>query len=526
MNEEFNGFDDGRNDLESEGGEKKEEYVFDFEPKREDDGSREYDRTQPQQGYAWAGGYANGEGKNGGRVSREIYERRGQMFNDGSDGESRARKQKRKKKILLSLGAVGIAAVGFFGGYFTYRATLDPEMRSLIWAKKQIQQNYYQPITDEEFYDTVFGSVNGMLDPYSYYLTADEYKDMLQDATGEWSGLGVTFSTQGADSNEQLLITRVSGNSPAEAAGILPGMYIVGFGDDENSLTMSESYSEFSAFLDPKAAKEEFTLMLRRGTDGEPFALKIAKASFVENYVFYRSRNSSYIFTGKNATEMQEDPQKNYLSFLDGETAYIRLTQFNGQASEEFAKAMEQFKKEGKKNLILDLRANGGGYMNILSDIAAYFCKSAQGNSPIVAIASYRNGKEEKFAASGNKFHGYFSDDSRISVLADNGTASASECLIGAMLDYGAISYSDIYLSMRGEEAKSFGKGIMQSTRPSSFVGTPDAIKLTTARILWPLTRNCIHDRGVLPEDGANVVAENYEGSAEIEEAWNMISGT
>ena len=64
----------------------------------------------------------------------------------------------------------------------------------------------------------------------------------------------------------------------------------------------------------------------------------------------------------------------------------------------------------------------------------------------------------------------------------------------------------------------------MQRTFASSLFGKPDAIKLTTARILWPLTENCIHGRGVLPEDGAHTVAENYDGDAEILEAWNSIS--
>lgn len=77
--------------------------------------------------------------------------------------------------------------------------------------------------------------------------------------------------------------------------------------------------------------------------------------------------------------------------------------------------------------------------------------------------------------------------------LRTTGTASASECLIGCMMDYGAISYSDIYLSSRSGETKTYGKGIMQRTFASSLFGKPDAIKLTTARILWPLTENCIH---------------------------------
>ena len=155
----------------------------------------------------------------------------------------------------------------------------------------------------------------------------------------------------------------------------------------------------------------------------------------------------------------------------------------------------------------------------------SYFCKTSTDKNPAVAVADYtKKGKKEVFEASGNYYYDYFSDESCIYVLADSGTASASECLIGCMVDYGAVSYSDIFLSERNGIAKTYGKGIMQTTVPSSIFGRPDAIKLTTARILWPLSGNCIHDRGVLPEDGAHVVSENYSEDAEILEAWEIIS--
>ena len=420
------------------------------------------------------------------------------------------------------LGALLVAGMGFLGGYYTYAGALDKEMRSLIWAKKQIQEHYYQEITDEDFYNAVFDGVNGLLDPYSGYLTPDEYADMIEEATGKWSGLGVTFSVKDGEDNEQLLVTRVSGNSPAEAAGILPGMAVVGFGVTESEIAESVSYEELSVFLKERAEGEKFILKMTGQKGGEAFYKEVAKEAFIENYVFYRSRASAYIFTGENATVLTES--ENVLSALDEETAYIRLTQFNGQAAQEFAAVMDIFKEEKKKNLILDLRSNGGGYLNILQDIAGYFCKGATDGTPLVAIADYPDYQRSEFEATANKYAQYFAPDSRISVLADNGTASASECLIGCMMDYGAISYSDIYLSSRSGETKTYGKGIMQRTFASSLFGKPDAIKLTTARILWPLTENCIHGRGVLPEDGAHTVAENYDGDAEILEAWNSIS--
>lgn len=500
-------------------------YVFDFGAKSDSP------RAESPMGGTQNGGYAWGNvlsrksnehdfGKNKG-VSSDVYEKRRGMF--ASEDRPPEKKKSVGKIVACCAGALAIAAAGFFGGFFTYQATLDPEMRSLIWAKDRVQSDYYEEIDDQTIYDALFGALNGLLDPYSGYLTADEYADMIEDATGKWSGLGVTFSTKDAEENKRLLITRVSGNSPAEEAGILPGMRVVGFGMSEQEIVESESYDELSAFLNARAAGENFVLKLRQGEDGEPFFKTVAKQSFVENYVFYRSKDSAYIFTGEQATDLTKSDD--YLVSLDEETAYIRLTQFNGNAAEEFASAMDIFKEEGRKNLILDLRANGGGYLTILEEIASYFCKSSSDATPVVAIADYRSGKTEEFKATGNRYFEYFAADSTITVMADNGTASASECLIGAMVDYGAVSYENIYLSTRSGETKTYGKGIMQSTVPRSFFGKSDAIKLTTARILWPLTKNCIHGIGVRIDDGAHPVEENYQKDAEISEVAKAVCG-
>ena len=99
-----------------------------------------------------------------------------------------------------------------------------------------------------------------------------------------------------------------------------------------------------------------------------------------------------------------------------------------------------------------------------------------------------------------------------------NQTASASECLIGCMYDYGAISYSDICIAQRGTQIKTYGKGIMQTTYPlTGLYG--DAVKLTTARICWPVSNNCIHDRGITVADGVKSVAENVDFEEETKSA-------
>ncbi len=434
------------------------------------------------------------------------------------EGTGSPKKKGKGKKIALRILALfGAFLVGVLTCYFSF----DSEFRALSRLKKAVQENYYEKISDDEFYDVLFKAVNeNLLDPYSAYMNPDEFEEYQTEATGQWSGIGITFLVKDGEGNDCLQVANVSGNSPAERAGIKVGENIVGFGGSEESITPSVSFTEFSAFLEDYGANEKFFVRVKNG-EGER-TVELERSAFVENYVFYRTNTTAYRFTGNSATTLEA--YDGYLPALDEATAYIRLTQFNGNASEQFRQAMNVFKSENKKNLILDLRENGGGYMDILQRISAYFCKSSSSSKPLIAIARERDGDEQKFYASGNSYGSYFSSDSKIRVLADNGTASASECLIGAMLDYGAISYADICLSERNGIAKTYGKGIMQTTYPLSIVN-PDAVKLTTAKILWPKSENCIHDRGILPEDGCKTVTESYVGDGEILAALQAFQG-
>ncbi len=412
-------------------------------------------------------------------------------------------------------GSVALAVGLFCAGYLASDLQYDSGLKTLKRIKNRIQNNYYEEITDEQFYDVIFDAVDdNILDRYSSYMTPDEYQSVRSQATGEWSGIGLSFLTEDAEGKEQLLVQGVSGNSPAETVGIREGDYVIGYGADENSITYSENYDKFLAFVQSQEKDKNFLLKIRR--NGEEITFETCKKTFVENYVFYRSSTTAYAFTGKDGTDLVERGEP--LTALDDKTAYIRLTQFNGNAGKQFQLAMEKFKAEGKTNLVLDLRGNVGGYMSILQDISSYFCKGEKGAS-LVAVAKYRKGQKENFYSKDACYSKYFQEDSKIKLLADSSTASASECLIGCMLDYGAITYGDICLSERSGVAKTFGKGIMQTTYPFGLLGKVDAIKLTTAQIYWPKSDNSIHGRGILPEDGTKTVLESYEKDVEITSA-------
>jgi len=414
-----------------------------------------------------------------------------------------------KTKIFKIAVAALTAIVIFLIGFFVRYITLDKSIRSLMWVKDKIEKDYYIEISDDEFLEAATDGLDAILDDYSTYYTPDEYASAMSSSAGNGTGLGISFS--GLTYNR---IARVGGNTPAERAGIQAGYFLVGYGDDENNITPAESYSGIASFISGKSAEESFVLAISpdaEGTDVKYYTIQ--KQAYNENYVFYSSSTSAYRFEGETATTLTS--YDGAISSLPSDTAYIRLTRFAGNAATQFKLALDQFKAEGKKNLILDLRTNGGGDMEVLRKITSYLCRNAD-STPVAAVARYKDGHSETFKCVDNYFGDYFSFDSKITVMANSGTASASECLIGAMIDYGTVDYSDIILSEINGVARTYGKGIMQTTYYHLLGG--DAVKLTVAKIHWPVSDKCIHGVGITVSDGAkSVVTEDYMTAGDSE---------
>ncbi len=441
----------------------------------------------------------------------EKYEKDEDLFD--MNQPTPVEKPKKSRKIWRIVCAISLSIALFFGGMFTTWMLLDPEIRTLLKVKKCIDENYYEEITDEQFYDTLFDAINGtLLDDYSYYMTPEEYAANNANLAGERRGMGVEILSKDKDGNPILKIQRVCGNSPAERAGVKAGEYIVAFGTSQTEMIQSTAWDDLESFMQERQKDETVYLRLKSQTTRE---VAVQLNDYTESYVFYRNSETGYGFTGADATNLTENGAP--MSALNADTAYIRLVQFGGNAANAFGQAMCLFKEQGKKNLVLDLRGNGGGYLDVMQDIAQYFCKNSTENNPVAAIADYGE-KKSYFRAKGNVYYDYFTQDSNIVVLADAYSASATECLLGCMLEYGAISYADICLIERGGVAKTYGKGIMQTTfqlHPTQ----KDALKLTTAKICWPLTESSIHGRGILPEDGTKVSVEQDNDDMEIASA-------
>jgi carboxyl-terminal processing protease len=195
------------------------------------------------------------------------------------------------------------------------------------------------------------------------------------------------------------------------------------------------------------------------------------------------------------------------LEILDERVGYIKLDSFEGDASKQVGEALDYMKSRGRDKLVLDLRANGGGLMTVLTDIAEYFIDNGGAKKSLVAFAEGKS-KNEYFYTNENNFKDFLTD---VAIIGDENTASASECLIGAMVYYEACSISKVVVEKDAlGNARTYGKGIMQTTY--KFL-TGGAFKLTTARILWPDKTTCIHKTGVTPAMGA-IPAEKGQGLA------------
>ena len=137
-------------------------------------------------------------------------------------------KPPKKHKMIRAVTAIILAAACFVLGGFTVWLSLDKEVRTLLKVKRTVQKHYYQDITDEEFYDTVFDGINHkLLDAYSSYMTADEYRSEQGSLAGQRVGVGLVFNTKDSEGNAQMLVVRVCGNSPAEHAGFKEGDRVI-----------------------------------------------------------------------------------------------------------------------------------------------------------------------------------------------------------------------------------------------------------------------------------------------------------
>lgn len=406
--------------------------------------------------------------------------------------ENNTEKQKTKldkKKILISVTAIFLAAACFLGGFFVNRLINGDKINKvneiihLMEGVGYVLDENGEPreITAEEYADAI---VNGSLDKYARYFTAEEHEAYISAGNGNSKGTGLIFY------DSDCVIDKVNGNSPANKAGVMIGDKILSFTFDGEVFKIG-NYTAVKNFINQVADEVDFQMTVLRGSEQLTFTLK--KTDYRTNYVTYYDSQVKYCFESENNEELTEKIYNGKGNSVLGEdVAYIVFEGFEGDSKSQMFKALDFMKKRGRTKLVLDLRNNGGGYISILTEIAGALIHCNGKNNFVVAVAESKKDKEV-FYSGKNRFN---TSIESIAVLANKQTASASECLIGAMIHYGGVFSRDKLVIEVDSSGKTttFGKGIMQTTYGLMDGG---ALKLTTARMLWPDYTTCIHNKGI-----------------------------
>ncbi|MDE6001110.1 MAG: hypothetical protein K2G96_02165 [Clostridia bacterium] len=429
--------------------------------------------------------------------------------------------------IISVAVAVVVFAAAFTAGFFTHKLTRSAPVSSYELALDTINKNYFYGV-DGDVTETALAAIAlKYLDRYSEYYTAEEYKALVESNSGNKTGIGISYSFV---EGKGIFINTVTGNSPAYKCGLRAGEFLTG-GSTENAQKEFSSSKDFQELIDSAADGENISLT---ASDGASYT--VAKADYRASYTYMCTNETAWTFcdSADGGLALKESREEK-MDFLPDGAAYINLSQFYGTAAEEFYVLVEKFNAESCTSLILDLRSDGGGYVNVMQKIAGCF---SDGQVKTAMISRDKDGKEVDYKCPSVSVDKRISKDVEVYVLANSGTASASEALMGAMICYEALRYENIFLSDYSDEykawlkesgqevktARTYGKGIMQTT----FVNrtTHEALKLTTAQIYWPDGVTCIHDRGITEEDGCKTVAAEWvrtKDDKELKDAVQMI---
>lgn len=318
--------------------------------------------------------------------------------------------------------------------YFDIAKSLD------IFATlfKEVNAYYVDEVDPEKL---VRAGIDGMLeslDPYTDYIAEEDMDNFRISTTGQYAGIGALIGLI----NKKVVITHPYKGFPAYNAGLHVGDEIIAI---DGKPTQGKTTSQVSAMLKGQA-RTEVELKIRRAGQQEK-VMRLMREKIVLSNVAYAG-------------------------MLDKDIAYIKLQDFTSGASREVSDALTKLKASGAKRLILDLRDNPGGLLHEAVNIVSLLLPRG---SEVVST----KGKVESWNKSYKTLNAPVDDQMPIVVLVSEGSASASEIVAGALQDY------DRAVLMGG---KTFGKGLVQSTRPLSYNAQ---LKVTTARYYTPSGR-CI----------------------------------
>jgi carboxyl-terminal processing protease len=359
-----------------------------------------------------------------------------------------------RNTLLVIVGALlGLAlsvGTGVFAQKEQQRAEELPwdDARLLAEVLERVRQEYVEPVDDSVLIESAVRGMVTDLDPHSQFLDSKEYEEIRISTTGNYSGVGLEVH---AEDGIVEVVAAIEG-SPAEIAGLRSGDIIVGIDDidlDESNFSDAVNHMRGEA-----GTMVEIAVM--RGTDIEPVIFNIMRSN-----VQLRSVRAQ---------------------LLENNVGYLRITHFSNTTWKDMRKAIKSLHKENDgqlAGLVLDLRNNPGGVLEAAIDVSDGFLDDG------VIVSAVGRGPDANFSHSAR--NGDLIDGAAIVVLVNEGSASSSEIVAGALQDNGRATIAG---------TRTFGKGSIQTVMPLS---AGRAIKLTTSRYYTP-NGVSIHGSGIKPD--------------------------
>ncbi len=301
-------------------------------------------------------------------------------------------------------------------------------------------------------YAAISGALSSVKDKYTVFLSPKDYADINESLDGtKFGGVGLTYDID--DQTKGIHVQNVIPDGPAEKAGVL----------NEDIITQING-QPVAALVSGKPTDVQTKVIqgLLRGEPGTKVTLTVSRSGDVQTFVVTRATIHSPSVLGR---------------LLPNGIGWVQLSVFGADTGKELDAALRRLDAQGAKAFILDLRSNGGGYLNAAVDVSSKFISSG----PIVTVES-RAGTDTEYDALDTAIA-----PRPLAVLVNHYTASASEITAGAIQDSGV-----------GEiiGTRTYGKGVVQSIFP---LGDGSAVKITTARYLTPHGRD-INTIGIEPE--------------------------